>query len=150
MTVLKIASWFFEQKSNQTHWENQQKWEIHITRDMCFPGRKHVTSDATRHTEKINKNEKYISLGICVSQGENMSPVIHLYVFLGRKTHITTNMCWRVEKHIPLGICVARKGNVHISLEICLSQEEEHISLGIYVPQVGQHISLGICVSQVG
>ena len=40
-------------------------------------------------------------------------------MFPVRRTHITRDMCFRVEEHISIGIYVSQVGE-HVSLEICL------------------------------
>ena len=62
---------FFKQKGKRTDWEFNKKWERHITRYMCFQGRKHVVSDM------CSPVGKHISLPICVDRiGKHISLAI--------------------------------------------------------------------------
>ena len=83
---------------------------------MCFQVEEHISVGIY-----VSQAGEHISLGLCVSEYGNTYH--YEYMFLGRGTHITRDMCFWLW---------------------------EHISLRIRVSQVGEHITLGICVSKVG
>ena len=71
---------------------------LHITRDICFPGREHISLGMS-----ASRVEKQMSLRICVSQvGEHISVGVYMYVFLGgvfllgEHIIITRDLCFPV------------------------------------------------------
>ena len=86
-----------------------------ITRDMCFPGRGHIS---------LARNKFFSRQGDTYHEG---------YVFNGRATHITRDMCFRGR-------------GTRITMDMCFPGRGTHISRDMCFPG-GKHISLVLCVS---
>ena len=140
----KLHNLFLSKKGKRTDWEFNKRWERHITRYMCFPGRKHVASDT------CSQVGKHISLLICVDEvGEQISLGISVSLV---EEHKSLGICVsQGREHLLPPICIPGYRNTYrkkpISLVICVSQVGELISLKVSVKRVGEHISQGLYVS---